>query len=218
MREKIGIVIDYSVRIPDFISCYKQLKEQVTVGSLQTAAGSRLDANALDESKKSFWDELRDTNMAAVEFYERVPIPTANQGEDFDITYRKYFYNVEHRNKFLEDWSYNMFGQGSVTNKQDITLINIAQNKLFDIVLIDRCTHTRKVGNTFAFLARAGLFIKEIIFVTNDAEIEAMQKDYLDIWNPYQESKQVILPPTQYGKPTQEFLDWLMEAEKKIKK
>ena len=133
-----------------------------------------------------------------------------------DITYRKYFYTPEHRIQFLTDWSYNLFGQGAVTNKVDINLLNVAQSKLFDVILIDRCTHTRKIGNTFAYLARTGVFCKEVMFISNEEELEALKEEeyILGIWNPFENKDQIILPG-KFGEPTKEFLLWLQEQEKK---
>lgn len=216
-RKAIGIVLDYSLRIPTFVENYKMMRQQISLGTAQMS-GATLDEEDLATTKKSFWDDLREKDPKAAEFYETLPMPTDNMDLE-DISYRKYFYSPEHRIQFLTDWSYNLFGQGSVTNKVDVTLLNIAQSKLFDVVIIDRCTHTRKVGNTFAFLARAGLFPKQIIFVNSEDEIDefAKQKHVLDVWNPFDNKDQIILPTAEYGQPSKNFLTWLEAQEKKTK-
>ena len=215
-RPVVGIVIDYTIRIPDFVTSYTKMRQQISIGTAQLS-GTYLTEEDLAETKKTTWDEVRN-DQKALEFYEKLPLPTSNLASDgLDITYRKYFYSDEHRIQFLTDWSYNLFGQGSVTNKVDINLINVMQGKLCDVVLIDRCTHTRKIGNTFAFLARAGAFCKQVVFINREDEIEAFakQKNIVGMWNPYTDPQQVISPGT-FGKPTEAFLIWLQTVEKKI--
>lgn len=219
MRKQVGIVIDYSIRMPDFKESYLKLKEQILVG---IPAGQHLDADDIKITKKldtrNYWNNLQNKDPKSVEFYTKCAIPDSNFGPDFDITYKKYFPNEEQRIKFLEEWSYNLFGQGALINKMDITLINTAQTKLFDIVLIDRATHTRKVPNTFAFLARSGIFTKQVLFVNNQKEMDQLHEDLFAVWDPYKDRNQIIEPIATYGQPTKPFLDWLMSLESKINK
>lgn len=216
-RPAIGIIIDYSIRIPDFVENYKQMRLQISIGNHQLS-GAALDREDLFETKKSLWDDLREKDPKAAEWYEKTPLPTSHTDADFDITYRKYFYSPEHRTQFLTDWSYNLFGQGTITNKVDANLINVAQNKLFDVILIDRCTHTRKIGNTLSYLGRTGIFTKQVLFINNEEELEELKKEkhILGIWNPFENKEHIILPG-KYGEPTKAFLDWLQEQEKKTK-
>lgn len=215
-RKKIGIVIDYSIRIPDFINCYRSCKKEVIAG----AAIVEEQALKQDNSGRSFWINLHKKNNEEYEFYETSPLPAENFGDGFDYTLKKYFYNEEHRLKFLDDWSFNLFGQGSVTNNADINLINICQSKLCDVILIDRVTHSRKIPNTLGFLSKASLFVKGIQFINKVEEIEKLEKDpsFLGIYDPFKNNSLVIVPGrTKIGEPSLNFLNWLMEIESKIK-
>lgn len=202
MRKKnkvIYIVIDHTIRIPEFIANYTVLKRKIFS----------------EEHEKTFWQELAIADPKAFKFYQSVATPVSECEPEFDITYRKYFYNNDHRLKFLEEYSFNLFGAGGVINKQDVTLINIAQSKLIDVILIDRATHTRKITNTFSFLARSGLFVKGVIFVNTDEEIDMLfkEKKCLGIWNPFKDSKMVINKPSNTNEPTEEFLQWFKSIE-----
>ena len=166
VRKKIGIVLDYSIRVPNFKDCFTKCKAEIISGTMsQENNGGDIAKSAKDFSGRDFWIDLHKAGNESYSFYETCLVPEENFGPNFDYTYKKYFYNNEHRLKFLEDWSYNMFGQGSVSNPADIKLINICQSKVADVILIDRTTHSRKVANTLAFLSRAQLFVKGVEFV-----------------------------------------------------
>jgi hypothetical protein len=214
-RPKLGIVIDYSVRIPEFKDSFVKFKEQVIVG---LSAGQHLDQEDLVDAN-SFWAKAVKENPAVAEFYMKQVIPAGNSGKDFDPTLKKYFMTNEHRLKFIEEWSYNLYGQTtSIANKADINVINTAQSKLCDIVLIDRCTNTRKVANTFAFMARSGLFIKQIIFTNTEDELVEVKKDLVACWDPFTDPKQMIEGGAKFSVPTKALMDWFMQQEKEIKK
>lgn len=195
------IVIDHAIRIPEFVANYSALKTKIFSNDVE----------------KSFWTQLETTEPKAYKFYQTVASPISEADLDFDITYRKYFYNNEHRLKFMEEYSFNLFGGGGVVNRHDITLINIAQTKLVDIVLIDRVNHTRKITNTFAFLARSGIFVKSILFIGTEKEIErlAKKKNCLGIWNPFADPKMIINKPSNVNEPTEAFLEWFKLIEQK---
>ena len=213
-RPKIGIVIDFSIRIPELKETFLKFKEQVLVGM---ASGQHLDQeDVVDEN--NYWTQAVKADPSIADFYAKVAIPATNSGADFDITLRKYFMTNEHRLKFIEEWSYALYGQGTITNKADVTVINTAQSKLCDIVLIDRCTNGRKVPNTFAFLARSGMFIKEVVFTNTEDELNEVKKGLNACWDPFTDPKQVINAGAKFGQPTQSFLDWIMEEEKQFKK
>ena len=85
---------------------------------------------------------------------------------------------------------------------------------MFDVVLLDVITHTRKVANTFAFLSKSGLFVKEVRFVS-ESELESLGKEFIGLWNPFLEEGKVIEGVGKFEKPTQKLLDWFMELETK---
>lgn len=248
-RPKVVMSIDYSIRIPDFITIYSALKAEIFVGAfaqteemLKQASKnvnqsdfdsefSKADIDQIKEKnkiikdqsmlkidKRNFWNELNETDPAAVQFYKTTKTPTANVGGDFDLSYLKYFYNREHCLKFLQEYSYNLFGAGQVTNKMDVDIINTAQSKICDIVLFDRTPYARKVPNTFAFLSRSGLYVRSVVFVTSEKEIEELKKDAVGIWDPKVDVKQCIDFPKTANQPTQNLLEFFMDVEKKIKK
>lgn len=211
-RKKIGIVIDYSIRIPNFKESYLKFKEQVLTGV--ASASNLLEEDILDEN--NFWEKEKKLYPEMIEFYSKTPVPSSNWEPGFDLTYTKYFFNKDHLSKFLEEWSFNLFGQGIIANKADINIINLAQSKLFDIVLLDVITHTRKVSNTFAFLSKSGLFVKEVRFVSVD-ELKELKKEFIGLWDPFSEENKVVENVNRFEKPTQKLLDWFMEIETKIK-
>lgn len=160
-KKNIYIVIDYFLRVPEFEKSYSVLKNRII---------------SAEGGDHSFWENLHKTDPKAFEFYKTTESPTSDI-EDIDITYRKYFYNDNHRYKFLEEYSFNLFGAGQITDKNIVQILNITQSKLANVYLIDRITTGRKIGNTFSFLGRSGLFIKGIEFVNTDKEIEKLGKN-----------------------------------------
>lgn len=219
-RPAVGIVIDYSIRIPDFKSCYSKCKSEIISGAM-SSEGVDL---AREEIKKSgtsrdFWISLQEDGGDAYSFYEKTAGPQENFGPDFDYTYKKYFYNDEHRLRFLEDWSYNLFGQGSVTNATDLNMINICQSKICDVILIDRTTNLRKIPNTFAFLSRTQAFVKGTSFINTREELERLveTKELLKIYDAVENPSLVLVPGrSKLGEPSEPFLKWLMDLEKEL--
>jgi len=212
-KPKIGIVIDYSLRFPNFKENYNSMRKQILTG-IETEVNTE---NKRDISERGFWSSMHIKDSEAYNFYEKQATPKENWGEGFDYTWEKYFYNKEHLNKFIEDWSFNLFTQASNAKKEDIHLINICQSKLCDVVLIDKCSHTRKIPNTFAFLSKLGIFPKQVIFVT-ESELEKTKENYIAIYNPFEDYKKVLSPSEELRKPTSSFLDWFMSIERLIKK
>lgn len=244
-RPTVAVAIDYTLRIPDFVSCYEKLKAEIFVGAFaqteemakNAAANTDMktlsdefavaDASTIAErnkiekdpehagiDKRNFWHGLNETDPEAIKFYQTVPNPTGNMGTDFDMTYAKYFYNNEHRVRFLQEYSFTLFGTGQPTNKSDIDIINTAQSKLCDVILFDRTPFARKELNTFAFLSRSGIYVKGIMFVTSDEDLKVLKGNCVDSWDPRVDPTQCIDYPAAMGQPTQKFLDFFMNVEK----
>lgn len=213
IRPRVGIVLDYSLRIPEFKDMYLKLKEQILVG--MSGAANLQQEDLIDQN--SYWNKAVKENPAIIDFYSKQIPPTSNSGKDFDITLKKYFMTNEHRLKFLEEWSYALYGQGAINNKSDVNVINTAQSKLCDIVLIDRCTHTRKIPNTFAFLSRAGLFVKQVVFTNTEDEINEVKKDLIGCYDPFEDPSMIIEVGGKYSTPSKSLMDWFMKVEKQIK-
>lgn len=209
MRKRVGIILDYSIRVPDFHTAYNNLKNSI-ISNEEIGHSSDEDTGMV----AGYWQTLKLKEPESFEFYVKT-VPPAITDPTFDISYKSYFHTPEQRAQFLLEYSFNLYGSGSPLNKEDIKNLNLAQTHLFDIVLIDRCTNSRKISNTFAYLSRAGLFIKEIVFVNTDEEIKEIEKDLLGIWNPFDKREQAIV--TEGLTATQALLDWLMSLEKLTK-
>ncbi len=212
-RNKIGVVLDYTLRFPNFKDCYTSMKKQILTG-MDVA----IEENRKDISERDFWSTLHSKDVEGYTFYETALPPQENWGIGFDYTWRKYFYNEEHLKKFLEDWSFNLFGQGLVPKKEDVNLFNICQSKVCDVVLLDKCTHTRKVPNTLAYLSKLGLFFKEIRFIT-EKELEELKtsKEFLEIYDASKDASKALIPANEPRKPSTSLLEFLMKIEKKNK-
>jgi hypothetical protein len=247
IRPKVIISIDYTIRIPDFISFYDALKAEIFVGAFAQTEEmvkqastqvenkdfneefAKADINTIKENqkiekdadtigidKRNYWNELNQTDPAAVAFYKATPTPVTNIGGEFDLSYGKYFYSREHLLRFLQEYSFNLFGTGQVTNKADTDIINTAQSQLCDIILFDRIPYARKEANTFAFLSRSSLYVRSVNFATNDDEIKALKEGAIAVWDPKADPTQCIDYPTKMGTPTKKLLDFFMDLEKKI--
>ena len=220
MRKKIAITIDYVIRIPDFKECFTKCKTEIITGAMSQENSSSTVKSFKDSMERDFWIGLHTTDAKAYSFYETCLAPKENYGPTFDYTYKKYFYNNEHRIKFLEDWSYNLFGQGAVINPADVRLINICQSKVCDVILVDRVTHARKVPNTMAFLSRSQLFIKGIEFINKTEELKERKEsgEFLDVYDPIVDFSKVLTSPIKTGETSEEFLNWLIKLENLTKK
>lgn len=204
-RKKIGVILDYSIRNPEFVESYLNFKSLIL--------GDKDFGHELEGSNEvENWVNLKTSNPKAFDFYSLMPNP--KEDENFDLTWRKYFYSPEHRLKFIHDWSYDLFGKGSAINSKDLINLNTAQKHLFDIVLIDRVPNTRKITSTFAYLSKIQLYPKEIIFVSKEEELIELRQKLFAIWDPFTDKEQII--KTEKTQESKKLLDWLMDLEKKI--
>lgn len=199
MRKKIAIYIDYTIRIPNFIETYNSFKSELF---------SNLEEKDMNKNDiRLYWiKELK--NSVVEDFYIKNSIPLDN----YDI--RKFgmlsfFYNEEHYKKFLEEYSFNLYVDCVVPNKNDLIVINTAQSKLFDIVLIDEVSSKRKVTNTLFFLSKNIVYPQSIIFLDKGQSIN--EENYFGIWNPQKDMKQIN------QNKNNDFLEWFIELEKKEK-
>ena len=216
-RKKIGIIVDYTIRIPDFVGCYTKCKSEIITGAMSQENNSNSIKSSRDMTERDFWINLHTTASDAYSFYETCLAPKENYGSGFDYTHKKYFFNNEHRLKFLEDWSYNLYGQGAVVNSADVKLINICQSKVCDVILLDKITHARKVPNTMAFLSRSQVYVKGVEFVSKIEDLKEMKDsgEYLDIYDPILDNTKVLTPPLKMGASSEVFIKWLMSIEAK---
>jgi len=68
-RKKVGIVIDYSIRIPDIIACLSTMKKEIITGV-------ELDKDQANiKSSETFWLNLHHSDPEAYAFYETLIVP-----------------------------------------------------------------------------------------------------------------------------------------------
>lgn len=225
IRPRVGIIIDYTIRIPDFTTCYNKFKEMVLIGlkgesdlyfGKRVSKKKKQEIVELKQQATNFFDTLEKTDSKAYDFYLHIPNFTNTIPVDFDITYKKYFYNNEHRLKFLESWSFNLYGQGTPINRSDLHVLNTAHSQLCEIILIDRITTIRKIPNTYTYLGRCGLYAQELHFCYNEEELNKIKETLTYYWDPFMNQDQVMLSFEDFTKSTPKFLDWFKEIEKEI--
>lgn len=198
-RKKIGVYIDYCLRIPSFNNAYLQLKEFMFKSKDENF---ELEGEAIF---RSFWET--EIVKPEVEAFYLKNIPSDDDMKEKE--WRKYFFNEEHFFKFLEDFSYNLYVDAEVPFKKDIELLNITQKYLFDVVLIDEYLTTRKKNNTFFYLSKTRLTPYSVIFLKDGEKLD--EEEYIGIWNPKSNKDQ------ENGEGMSEFELWLKELEANFK-
>lgn len=213
-RKTVAITLDYSLRMPDIKEQYDHLKSRIFSND-QVGEGE-------EDDPRGFFETLQTTDKEALSFYEQTYSPKSNWGEDFDYTWEKYFYNKEHLLKFMQEYSFSLFGKSDFINfrKGDSWLINTAQSKLCDVFLIDTIPVPKKVGNTFYFLSRTGIFTKGVEFYA-DAEDIKKNADYDFIYDSINFKNNIINPNSQETKinglpTTKKLYNFFIKLEKEI--
>ena len=203
-RDRIGIYIDYTIRIPNFCASYKSFKDDLF-------SDKHVDIDMDDEIQaddvRMYWPQQM-KNLEVENFYFKMQVPK----DDYELRtegFSKFFYNEEHLRKFLDEYSFNLFLDCAVPNRDDLSIINIAQGKLFDITLIDEYDSKRKIGNTYYFLAKNPVYPQTITFLADSQKID--ESRFIAVWNPKKNPNQVN------GQGDKGFLNWFMELEKKSK-
>lgn len=211
-RKKIGIFIDYAIRIPNFQESYSIFKKEILKDKYDLRAAVTEEEKESDTSKNNivsfYWEKEFEKDSNCLLFYAKTE-PDKIVDKDTNNSIRNLFYCEDHYNKFIEDYSYNIYSDAKVTSKKDIDIINIAQAELFDITLIDEVISPRKISNTFYFLAKNRLFPQSVLFIHPVQKLNT--KSYYAIWNPKEKKNQV----NEEGSNV--FLDWFKELEQKSK-
>jgi hypothetical protein len=204
MRQKVAIYIDYCLRVPNFTAAYKSFKDELF-------SDKSSDFDTEDELQKEdvrfYWSEQM-KNSEVEQFYFKSKLPE----DDYAVRetgINSFFYNDDHMRRFLDEYSYNLFLDCVVPNRQDIDIINVAQQSLFDVVLVDEYESRRKVGNTYYFLAKNPVYPQSLLFLAAGQQIN--EANYIGIWNPKKDTTQVNAPGNK------DFLNWFLELEKKSK-
>lgn len=202
VRKNIAIYIDYSIRIPNFKTAYESFKNSLFVDM----NGVDFEDELTEDDVRFFWTtELK--NPIVEQFYISKDISKIND-DKLNGDFQPYFYNEEHLLKFLDDYSYNLYSDCTVPSNKDIELINICQDRLFDVILIDRIQSKRKIGNTFFFLSKIRIYPRNVIFLRPQQEIN--KDNFFGIWNPMEEQE-------HFNDSSDNFLNWLQALEKKNK-
>lgn len=202
-RKKIAIYLDYSLRIPNFISAYEVFKKSLFSDN---AFGITTEDEITKDDLRFYWVEQM--KIPDIEnFYFKKKLPISNM--DIKGNFQEYFYNNDHFNKFIDDYSYNMYVDTQVPNPQDVEILNIAQELLFEVVLIDEYYTKRKKSNTLFYLSKIRIYPQSIIFLGNGQKINP--ENYFGIWNPQENPEQI----NKVGNKT--FIEWLKSLESKQK-
>lgn len=199
-RKQVAVYIDYALRTPNFETTFASLKQYMFEGLRE-----EIEVESEEGIMRDFWrDEVKNPDIE--QFYIK-QIPTDKvQFKDW----KNHFYNNQHYEKFIEDYSFNLFVDAEVPCNKDVTLINIAQKELFDVVLVDEYMSTRKKSNTFFFLSKTRLTPYSVLFLKVGETLNP--DDYLGIWNPQTNPDQIN------GENEGAFQNWLMELESILKK
>ena len=202
-RRKIAIYIDYSLRIPNFTTAYEAFKADLFS---DRAFGVTAEDEITKNDLRFYWSEqMKDPKVES--FYVSKKVPESNM--ELKGKFDDYFYSNDHLLKFIDDYSYNIYVDTQMPNPQDVEVINIAQELLFEVVLIDEYYSKRKKSNTLFYLSKIRAYPQSIIFLGNGQKIN--EDNYFGIWNPKVDPSQV----NKIGDKT--FIEWLKSLEAKQK-
>ncbi len=203
-RQKVGIVIDYTLRFPEFVTCYNQMKKEILEGEMS----KETEVNSIEVV---YFKDLSKTCKEAYDFYLHTPTPEYD--DRFDYTFKKYFFSKKDLDTFLELWSFNLYSSANLLEKINVDFINVTQSQLCDVVLIDKTSCSRKIPNTLVFLSKSRTFFKELVFVKSDVEMKELKKDFLALYDPIEQFKGKEIA---YSLKDNKLLKWLKEVESKL--
>lgn len=217
-RKRIAVFIDFTLRIPSFSKTYEGFRDSMfnsnkdefdTEEEVDVMEDGEIpEENFVLDASRFFWSE-ESKNPEIGTFYAKKKITK----EDCDLVntdLREYFYSEDHYKKFIEDYSFNLYGDGDLPYKKDADLLNIAQTYLFDVILIDEFETTRKKSNTFYYLSKIRVTPQAVLFLGPGQKVN--EDTYFGVWNPKVNKDQV----NKEG--YSEFEMWLKDLEQKIKK
>lgn len=213
-RKKVGIYIDYSIRIPSFKQSYTLFKESLFKDHYglskvvdEEFTEKEIKSNLQNDNIRFFWDnQMKDKDVTM--FYSKLS-PSKIKDREVVKTFSNWFYNEEHYRKFIDEYSFNVYSDCEVASKKDVDIINIAQSELFDITLIDEVISPRKISNTFHFLSKNRLFPQSVLFLYEKQELN--KDSYFAIWNPKENLKH------RNADKSELFLNWMKDLETKNK-
>jgi hypothetical protein len=225
-RKRICIFIDGALRIPNFKKTYELFKHSMfnsnvdefdmeVEGTDETDKGECEGGNEDDtpsnngpgfEEARFFWSkEIESPEVEA--FYAKKKV--VKEDEDLiQSDYKEYFYSNEHWEKFMEDYSFAIYGDGELPFKKDVDLLNIAQTYLFDVILVDEFYTTRKKSNTFYYLSKIRITPQAVLFLGPGQKVN--ESTYFGVWNPKVNKGQVN--KEGFG----DFEMWLKDLEQQL--
>lgn len=203
MRKKIAIILDYSFRIPNFSSTYNTFLEEMK------SRMEKIQEFEFENTHLNFWEnEFQKEDVYS--FYLGKEI----NEEEFDnyslrlTGFKDYFFNERHYYKFLQDYSFNLYCLDSHSKfDKDEVYLKIAQEELFDVVIIDFYEDRRKIKETSAFLGTVRFFYNEIRFLKVGEKIN--EEEFFGVWDPRNEEN-------EQGKDLGNFQIWLKELESNL--
>ena len=206
-RKRIGIFIDYALRIPPFNKVYKNFKQSIfTEETEQFEIESNTNESpelGITDLSRFFWRKELE-NKKIEDFYLKKKF----EGDDLELRnsdFKEFFYNEEHWKKFIEEYSFNLFADAEVPFKKDVELLNIVQTHLFDVILIDDFFSKRKKSNTFYYLSKIRIVPQAVLFLGPGQKIN--KDTYYGVWNPKENKEQ------ENKEGLGEFENWLKELE-----
>jgi hypothetical protein len=190
-RKRIAIFIDYALRVPSFNNAYSAFKKELfadTQHQFDVDDMAEEGEQQQDSSVVNFYWREQLKNKDVEDFYVKSKV----EKEDADLInsdFKEYFYNTEHWQKFIEDYSFNLYADAEVPCKNDVVLINITQQYLFDVVLVDEYITTRKKSNTLFYLSKIRVFPQSVLFLGPGQQVN--EANYFAIWNPKKDDLQI---------------------------
>lgn len=203
-RRKIAIYIDYAIRVPNFISAFEALKAELF-------SDKDFDIDVEDEIQpedpRFYWKEQM--KKQEIETFYMNTLPPKDNMDTRKDGFEKYFFNKEHYYKFLDEYSFNLYTDAQIPNSQDVDVINVAQEQLFDVVLVDECLCRRKKSNTCFYLSKLRVYPQQILFLSEGQQLN--KDNYFAVWNPLVDDSQVNKPKDK------SFIEWFKNLESKQK-
>lgn len=204
-RRKVAIYIDYSIRIPNFIDAYNAFKEELFSDK---NVDVQVDEETDNGHMNAYWVKQM-SNPEIEHFYMKSKPPKDNMNLCGVGSFDEYFFNKEHEDKFFDEYSYNLYVDAVTPNLQDIDVLNVAQELLFEIVIVDEYRSKRKKSNTLFFLSKVRVYPQSVIFLGSGQKLN--EENYFAIWNPARDTN-------QWNKPkSNNFIDWFKVLEQKQK-
>ena len=201
-RKKIAVFVDYSIRIPSFKAAYDNFKQEMFANKLEDIPERDVD----NDPMANYW--AKEVVKPEVQDFYGTKYAPENDMDMKAVDMRHYFFNDEHYERFVDEYSYNMYVDSDIPTKDDIALLNLAQQKLFDVTIVDEVRSRRKISNTLFFLSKNAIYPQSIIFLMPGQNINL--DNYIGVWNPRVNPDQV----NSHGNKT--MLNWLMELEKQV--